>query len=271
MRIVRRIAIWFLSPGNRRLTSADLPEIVSVKFSRAHLRRKSAPSLSLDAAMTSLTTDDLPPLRLCLVRHGETDWNVQRRYQGHIDIPLNAQGEAQARSLAPALRAHDFAAVLTSDLQRAQRTAALALAGRPIAVSPALIWRERNYGVFEGQTVEEARIAHPLAHSQYLLRDMDYDFETGESLGDFARRIDDAVEGLRRTHAGAAVLVFTHGGVLDVIYRRATGRHLQSARDFPIPNAGINWLHCTAHAWTIDTWGDIAHWDAQRVRDEITG
>jgi 2,3-bisphosphoglycerate-dependent phosphoglycerate mutase len=217
--------------------------------------------------------------RLCLVRHGETDWNTQRRYQGHIDIALNATGEAQARLLAPALAAaldaSEFAAVITSSLTRARRTAEWALSGRDIAVSPALTcedaWRERNYGVFEGQTVEEARTAHPIAHSYYMQRDLDYDFETGESLGDFARRIYQAVEALRLAYPGRSVLVFTHGGVLDVIYRRAVGRDLRSARDFPIPNAGINWLRCSANAWTIEQWGERAHLDAHRALDEITG
>src|SRR5258706_8328105 len=85
-----------------------------------------------------------------LIRHGETDWNLEKRLQGHIDIELNAEGERQAAAVAAALLAEPLDLVAASDLQRAIRTAdALAAPrGMKLHMDPAL--RERDYGAFEG-------------------------------------------------------------------------------------------------------------------------
>src|SRR5690606_41498851 len=93
--------------------------------------------------------------QLLLIRHGETAWNLDRRVQGHTDIPLNARGRAQAHSLARALRHEPLAAVYTSDLGRAMATAqplAQAL-GLQAQAEPGL--RERHFGCFEGRTQAE--------------------------------------------------------------------------------------------------------------------
>lgn len=212
-----------------------------------------------------------PPTHFCLIRHGETAWNAERRYQGQLDIDLNALGEAQARALRLPLAGHDFAAIYASDLTRAWRTAQLATGDGARAVLPAPTLRERHYGVFQGMTVAEASTALPHAHRQYLTRALDYDFETGESLREFAARIDHEMAVLAARHAGANVLVFTHGGVLDVIYRRVLGRDLGSARDFSIPNAGINWLRCDSNGWSLEQWGERSHLAAlDRALDEVS-
>ena len=104
-------------------------------------------------------------MRCCIVRHGETPWNAERRLQGHQDIPLNALGLAQARAAGTYLkekhRQSCFSAVISSDLLRARQTAeavgaALAL---PVELAPAL--RERHYGDFEGKTPADAAIFAP--------------------------------------------------------------------------------------------------------------
>lgn len=206
--------------------------------------------------------------RLCVIRHGETDWNAERRYQGQIDIGLNAVGEAQARGLRAALAAHDFAAAFTSDLERAARTAELAL-GPHCAVSPRLCFRERHYGVFQGLTPDEARTVHPQAHAHFVARTPDYDFETGESLIDFAARVREGADALAREQAGRSVVVFTHGGVLDVLHRMASGSDLASPRDFKIPNAALNWLVWDDGRWAIERWGDTRHLARGDALDEL--
>ena len=93
--------------------------------------------------------------RLCLVRHGETEWNLGQRIQGHRDMPLNATGLNQAQALAVGLTEQRFSAIYCSDLQRARQTAeplAKAL-GMTVNIEPEL--RERNFGCCEGQTFEE--------------------------------------------------------------------------------------------------------------------
>src|SRR5512135_254349 len=197
--------------------------------------------------------------RICIIRHGETDWNVEKRIQGHTDIPLNATGRAQALAMAFNAAHHRFAAIYSSDLVRARETAqALAqLEGHEVRLLPQL--RERNFGFFQGITATEAAARHPAALARYLARDADYDFETGESLVRFAARVADAIDRLVRHHPGRTIAAVTHSGVLDVVYRRATGRPLTAPRDFKIPNCALNWFHFDAYGWHLESWGDRHH------------
>ncbi|WP_295444308.1 histidine phosphatase family protein [uncultured Thiodictyon sp.] len=199
--------------------------------------------------------------RLCIIRHGETDWNADGRIQGHTDISLNEAGQAQARVLAMACNAaHQcFHAIYSSDLARARETAQVLAqrAGHEVRQLPQL--RERHYGIFQGLTAPEGAEHYPAAYAHYLARDPDYDFETGESLCAFAQRVAAGIDWLARHHLGQTLAVVCHSGVLDVVYRRATGRGLTTPRDFAIPNCALNWFHCDAQGWHVDVWGDRHH------------
>jgi probable phosphoglycerate mutase len=204
--------------------------------------------------------------RICFVRHGETDWNAEKRIQGQIDIDLNEAGRAQAMAAAFGLAHHRFAAIYASDLARAMQTAQAAATRLGMEVRTAADLRERHYGVFQGLTAAEGAVQHPGAHARYAVRDPAYDFETGESLADFAARVAAGVDTLVRHHAGQTLLAVTHGGVLDIIYRRATGRPLESPRDFTIPNAALNWFDIDARGWHLVKWADRHH--LERVLEE---
>jgi len=205
--------------------------------------------------------------RICFVRHGETDWNAEKRIQGHIDVPLNEAGRAQALATAFGLAHHRFAALYASDLTRTLQTAQAAADRLGLDIQPLPRLRERHYGVFQGMTAEEAATRHPQAHCHYVARDLDYEFEGGECLRGFAARIVEAVEWLVRHHSGQTILAVTHGGVLDIIYRQATGRTLESPRDFKIPNCALNWFEFDAHGWHLRTWGDRHH--LERVLEQV--
>lgn len=197
--------------------------------------------------------------RFCIVRHGETDWNVARRIQGHLDVPLNAAGLAQAAAAAAGLAGEAFTAAYSSDLGRAWATARALAGPLGLAVTPEPGLRERNYGILQGLTGAEIAARYPGIHARYLARDVDYDFETGESLSRFAARIIDAVERLAARHGGEALLLVSHGGVLDICYRRATGRDLSAPRDFAIPNAALNWFEVGPDGWRLLAWADRRH------------
>lgn len=209
--------------------------------------------------MTSVAMASLPT-RLCFVRHGETDWNAVRRIQGHIDVPLSAVGHAQARAAGNVLASEGFTALYSSDLQRARQTAEATahLAHIPLQLLPEL--RERHYGVFQGLTYAEAAQQYPEEFARHQARD-DAHFAPpgGESLHDLARRIGTICDDLARRHAGEAVALFTHGAVLDTLYRRAMGRPLTAPRDFAIPNAGINWLEVSNGRWSLLSWAEREH------------
>lgn len=200
--------------------------------------------------------------RICLVRHGETAWNAERRLQGHTDIPLNDTGLVQARATAASLAAERFDAAYSSDLTRARQTAA-AIAercGLELAFDAAL--RERHYGSFQALTYDEARTRFPDDYHRFETRDPEFTFpEGGESLRQFAARIHGTLEGIARRHPDGTVLIVTHGGVLDIVHRLATGMHLQAPRNFGIPNAALNWIAWDGAAWSLISWAEQRHLD----------
>lgn len=206
--------------------------------------------------------------RFCLVRHGETAWNTERRLQGHLDVPLNGIGRAQADATAAALSAERFDAVYASDLARAHDTAQ-ALGnriGRHVEKIAAL--RERHYGLFQGLTYEEAMTHHPDEYRRFMAREPEFVFPGGgESLLDFQERVSLVLTQIARRHAGEHVLIVTHGGVLDVVHRLCSGKPLDAQRDFTIPNAAINRISIDNGKWTLLTWAVREH--LEQTRDEL--
>jgi probable phosphoglycerate mutase len=207
--------------------------------------------------------------RLCLVRHGETAWNAEGRVQGQVDVPLSAVGRAQARAVAAALAGERFAAIYSSDLARVRQTAepAAERLGLPVALDSRL--RERHYGMFERHTYVEVRERYPAEYARFRDKDLDFDFVSGESLRTFAARALACVAALIERHAGESILVFTHGGVLEMVYRHASGRTLSSPRDFELPNAGLNRVEAGPNAWRVDAWAEVAH--LERALDDLPG
>lgn len=205
--------------------------------------------------------------RLCLVRHGETAWNAEGRVQGQTDVPLSATGRAQARAVGAALAGERFAALYASDLARVRQTAAPAAAALGLEVRLDARLRERHYGKFETLTYEEARTRLPEDFARFKAKELDYDFGSGESLARFNARALACLAEIAARHAGEAVLVFTHGGVLEMAYRHALGRGLQSARDFDIPNAALNRLEIGPGGWRVLAWAEVAH--LERALDDL--
>jgi probable phosphoglycerate mutase len=206
--------------------------------------------------------------RICLVRHGETPWNAERRIQGQIDIGLNETGQRQALAAGHWLRGANIAALYSSDLQRARLTAEAI--GAALGLAPVLFaqLRERCYGIFEGLTYAEAQARHPEGYAAFEARDADYDFGTGESLRTLHARVTGKLTELAARHAGQAIAVVVHGGVLDIVNRFVRGNPLEMPRDFLIPNAGLNWIVAVDGTWRIESWGDTAHLEPG-ARDEL--
>lgn len=199
------------------------------------------------------------PTRICLVRHGETEWNAERRLQGQIDIELNATGRRQAVAAGRWLRGAGVTALYASDLKRAWATAQAigeALALVPVAVPE---MRERCYGIFQGLTYAEAREKYPEAYAAFEARQVDCNFETGETLSEMYRRVTACLVRIAAAHPGEQVVIVLHGGVLDIINRFVRGSRLETPRDFLIPNAGLNWIALQDGAWHIESWAETAH------------
>ena len=141
---------------------------------------------------------------ILLARHGETDWNAERRVQGHTDRPLNGTGIAQARALAEELSADAIDAVYSSDLERAQQTAEVVADARGLPVETLPELRERDFGTWEGLTDEEVFERFPDARSG--------PWGDAESRDELGARILEACKRIASRHPGGSVLVVTHGG-----------------------------------------------------------
>jgi broad specificity phosphatase PhoE len=148
-----------------------------------------------------------------LVRHGETEWSAAGRHTGSTDLALTDRGKAAARAVAPALRSHAFAAVLTSPLQRARETCELAGLGHGVEVIDDL--REWDYGDYEGLTTPQIRESRP---AWTVWRD---GCPGGESAADVGARADRVVARLREVEGDVAV--FAHGHLLRVLGARWCG------------------------------------------------
>ena len=194
------------------------------------------------------------------IRHGETDWNRQRRFQGHIDMPLNSTGLAQAERLAARMAAEPADVLISSDLGRAWQTAAPLGRAWAMQATPVPGLREQSFGVLEGLDVPTIKAQHAALWQDWLTHRGDFSLPGGgESLRQFHARVLAAVRDIARAHAGRRVAVVTHGGVLDMLWREARGLPLDGLRECAIPNAGINRLRWRQDQLHIEVWGDDAH------------
>ena len=200
--------------------------------------------------------------RLVVVRHGETEWNVASRIQGHADSPLTPAGLAQAQAIAARLSGERFDRLLSSDLGRAWRTAQAIAARTGHAIHPEPRLRERNYGLAEGLTYGEIGVHYPEIFSRVRDTDPDYVVPGGESRRQMYERVRDAFEFLARAHDGERLAVVCHGGVLAMLYRHVQGIPVGAAQPIPIPNASYNALVFDGGQWSVEAWADPAHLEA---------
>ena len=196
---------------------------------------------------------------LLFIRHGETDWNRQQRFQGQSDVPLNATGVLQAARLAARLEGDVHEGFFTSDLRRARQTAApLAVAWKREAVPlPGL--REQHFGLLEGLTAPAIKARHPDLWARWVAHDGDFALPGGESLVQFHRRVLDTVRELAAQLGDRRAAVVTHGGVLDMLWRTANGEPIAGLRRCEIPNAGLNRLRWKGGTLLIERWADDEH------------
>jgi 2,3-bisphosphoglycerate-dependent phosphoglycerate mutase len=193
------------------------------------------------------------------IRHGETDWNRQQRFQGQIDVPLNEAGLLQAQRLGRRLAEEPADVLVCSDLLRARQTAEPLAAAWGLEPLPMPALREQSFGVLEGLDVPTIKAQHPDLWERWLVHQADFALPGGESIRAFHTRVLDGVRELAAAHPGRTVAVVTHGGVLDMLWRSANSHSLDGLRSCEIPNTGINRLRWADGLPIIDLWADAAH------------
>jgi broad specificity phosphatase PhoE len=168
------------------------------------------------------------PTTLVLVRHGETDWNRENRFQGHADPPLNDTGRGQARALADDLRGGHYAAVYTSPLHRASETAVILaseLGFEPVA-DEAL--KEVDVGSWSGLTRDQVESRFPDGYLRWL--EYGYGWDDGETYDELGERVVSGLLEIAARHPDTHVLAVTHGGPIRSALAAADGVPFEEAR-----------------------------------------
>jgi probable phosphoglycerate mutase len=187
-----------------------------------------------------------------------------------LDIDLNARGRWQAQRAGQALADSGISAIYCSDLRRARDTAlAIAqhsgIAPTDLRLEPGL--RERSFGDFQGLTYDEVGALHPEDALRWKQRDPHWAPPGGESPAALHQRIATTLHAIAAQHPGEHIALVSHGGVLDMLYRLATGQALNAARTWELGNCAINRLLYTPQALTLVGWADTQHLDEAALDD----
>lgn len=186
------------------------------------------------------------PTRICVVRHGETDWNIAGILQGWIDVPLNERGREQSREMAATFATWGFSRVYASPLRRSLENAAIVadkLALAPPTAHPGL--KERNFGDIQGVPKAELAELNPLLLEQILKRNPAAEFPEGEAMDEFAVRVLAAIREIGERHGGERVLVITHGWTMDVVTREVGGLARNAILHHKPKNGECLWLEAS--------------------------
>lgn len=180
--------------------------------------------ISLDGDWYNNRMSD-PTCTIYIVRHGETEWNAQRRLQGQADTPLTEKGLEQARERANDLSHINFDAVFASDLERTMKTAGILKADQEMVVIATKLLRERAFGRFEGMTYEEfsKELADRLAERDALGYKDQVNFRTHEDVETDGELVDRGLRFIREValaHPGEMVLMVSHGGMMQSLLHR---------------------------------------------------
>ncbi len=206
---------------------------------------------------------------IILIRHGETEWNLSGRWQGHADSALTHRGIAQAEALANRMGKETVDFIYVSDLGRAQHTARLvgSVANWEFTLMPEL--RERDLGVLEGLTTDEMLLSQSQVYKSFREDGPGYQPPGGESFKQFVERCTLAIEKLAQLHQGKKIVAVTHGGVLGAIFRYVLDIPLGVERNFTLLNCSVNRIKKSQEKWNLVSWGDVSHLVGLTSLDDI--
>lgn len=205
--------------------------------------------------------------RFILTRHGQTDFNVQHKYQGSMDTHLNETGEAQARFLTPRLASIKLDAVYTSDSQRAVRTAEIAMENHPSGLKPTQLklLREIHGGAFEGLSGHEFEKIYPEETRQWRAdRTHTRPPGGGENLLDVADRLNQVLKHVSQEvpDQDATILLVLHGGIFTVLLCQVMGMDFERIWQWRVDNCSISIIDMNDAGGILSLFNDVAHIDA---------
>jgi alpha-ribazole phosphatase len=199
------------------------------------------------------------PMRLLLVRHGETDWNAAKRFQGQADIPLNRTGQRQAAAVARVLQRDTVQAIIASDLLRAQETARVIAVPLQLTMDLDSRWREMAFGDWEGLTYDVLQHRHPKRLAAWYDDPLQVAPPNGETLTHVANRVRAAWHDLRARYANQTTVLVAHGGPLRLLLCLALGLPPGAHWHFAVDPAALSELLVYGQDATLIRLNDTAH------------
>jgi len=197
--------------------------------------------------------------RFIIIRHGETEWNLEGREMGHLDSPLTKRGESQARSVARRAEQSPPDFFYSSDLGRAVQTARIIAerTGNRVFFDQRL--RERHMGIFQGLTRAETEKQFPHERAELLRLGAEYVIPGGESAKQRVARTVACLDSLAGNHPGKEIMVVTHSGILKGFLGYVLDLSYASTKKYSLPNAAWNTFLKDETGWKLETWGDLSH------------
>lgn len=208
--------------------------------------------------------------KIVAVRHGETEWNIEGKYQGQLNSPLTETGKMQSSAAGFGLTRFCFDAFYSSDLGRAVQTAEIISSEIELGYEYEKNLRERNLGKIQGLTRKEFSEKHPEEFKKVQELHPDYIIPDGESTRQRFNRAVSCAENIAEKHPGGTVLVITHGEILMSFMQKAMNLPLESPLNYSLCNCAINIFSIDeSKKWHLDVWGDITHLDRFNLSSAI--
>jgi len=198
-------------------------------------------------------------MKLIIVRHGETDWNRENRFQGQADPPLNHAGREQAYKLAARLCNVPLTAAFSSDLRRARETAQILTGNRQIPLKLDARLRERRFGLWEGLTRDEVSSRYPELFAGWKKDPVSYTPPGGESLAEVYCRVFSFLQWLQGEYADGDLLICGHGGSLRALICAALGAPVAAHRSLRVDNGSLSVLVGRDGDFRLTRLNDTAH------------
>lgn len=190
--------------------------------------------------------------RIYLIRHGETEYNAVKRFQGSLDIPLNEQGIAQSIALAEYLQNISFDAIYVSDLQRTKQTAAPLAAQKSLELNIVPELREISYGEWEGMLLADIAEKYPAEMALWRESTDKLQIPGGESFKAAANRAMMALTWIAEKNAGKTIAVITHGGIVRALISEILNCSFHSTWDIRQDNCAVNILEFSQNKFYIN-------------------
>ncbi|EJO21412.1 putative alpha-ribazole phosphatase [Selenomonas sp. FOBRC6] len=204
---------------------------------------------------------------IIIIRHGETEWNKTGRFQGHSDVPLSAEGRAQAAALGKNLVVDHVDAIYASDLTRAMETAAPLAQRFGLEVISDPLLRELNFGSWEGRNFNDVNAENPNAMKNFYTDPEQADIPESEPFPEFQRRVAGRVREIVAQERGKRIVIVSHGASIRILFADILSMPIRSIWHVSQLNTAVNKIRFEDDGFAVVTlMNDTSHLRAEDVQ-----